>query len=490
MMTSMYLFLAGGGKKILNLSGSMSCVLKLNIFKYIGMGILGDIAKRDLTGGKRKEDRRIPFWRKDGFVGVVTEELQKMLYAIYDFTGYSVFSPNAILPLDGDVDVILDDKTTRKEKVSRDDIKKTIESLESEVKSLVAEKKLLEESRQNSQNDDSYLSKRIEEICGIIEKLDIKLEGLRGLLKSPADFYEFEVDLLGYYKRRPDPEIHLMMGALAGDAQLAGIVFVHELMHAYFDLQFDSKGEYIGHPSCRSIEEPIAEYGMLCFMEMFEMVNSAYRGILSKAKKYVKDKRFSESCCDYGYGYYLYEDKSDFGADWVSLFHKHCPMIQMNSPEMKAYEGMISPILYPRYERACEVRLYELLRPKRFCFVGLTKYHNETASERPEDMYVKVCSGFENNESFRIEYISYPKGKSTKIRLLIECKDGSMLTGDASFYREPSRFFPRLYISKNLFYAYADHFGKKDKCFAFYEKTPFDGINPAEWVATECDMSL
>ena len=345
-------------------------------------------------------------------------------------------------------------------------------------------KKLVEELLKSPKVDQS----EIEKIQKKIRKLEDKIKAIDDIIRkikaAGNNSIELEVELLGYYVRKK-AEIHLMMGTIERlyrskglVPKITAIVFAHELMHAYFDV----RDPYIEHPHCRSLEEPIAEYGMLCFMEMFERYYFGYAGILNTAKEMVEEKKYSLGVCDYGFGSYLFDDKSSFGVDWVSLFHSTCTSLLMNAPEVLDYEEMISPIRYPRNERSCECKLFEVLKPRRFFFYGSKSSWRKNGKE----LYFNVCVALSNNLQFVKEY-----PETVKVNMKFFDKTGTFrCEGEMTL---GTRIHFLCGITNPLLEAFAVAFGRFDKSvkivrrgpFAFYEEKPSDGIHPAEWVAIE-----
>lgn len=450
------------------------------------MGLWDDIVRRGTTGEIRKEDMKTAFW-EDKFKGALPLDIINILHDIHDFDGFEQFKPAEVLKEVGDVKVVLDDKYENKVSVSREELIEASNSYKEEKQQLET---LRDEMRTDLQEGRPIDGGLLEEITCRIQKLDKLIEDLETIIGplKPGEKYSFRVSRLGYYTRRPTPEIHLMMGVLKDDPILTGIVFVHEMMHAYFD----KHNPEVEHPSCKSIEEPIAEYGMLCFMEMFERLHPKYSGILKQAQDLVEGKKYSLGVCHYGFGAFLFSDRSGFGSDWVSLFHSCCPAIEMNSVEVKSYESMISPVRYPRFERACAVRLYDLLKPVRYCFKGKITYYAATRSVSSDRIFANDRSGIGSDPEFKKDYLSYVRRHPTEILLTFIYNDGSSfpgVKGDASIEKgEAVNRPPRINIKNNLLAEYIRKFSPKNhekREFLFYEKSPSDGSNPAEWIARE-----
>lgn len=79
------------------------------------------------------------------------------------------------------------------------------------------------------------------------------------------------------------------------------IVYVHEMMHVYFDFNRNPDDTFDFIPE---IEEPLTEYGMLM---TFEAMRWDYT--LEMAKEYVTIKQVCPPICYYGYGAFLFSIK-------------------------------------------------------------------------------------------------------------------------------------------------------------------------------------
>ena len=401
-----------------------------------------------------------------------------LLHKIHEFKGFAPFLPEEILENKGDVKVYLDDACTRKENVTLAQLEKAQLSLEDELSCL---KELLTKLQNSLQTN----GREIENLLNRIRKIEDEIQTIKGIISrlraAGKDSYTIEIELLGYYirkkypkKKKSVPEIHLMIGTIerrypSKNVEMTGIVFVHELMHAYFD----NHNPYVKHSHCPEIEEPMAEYGMLCFMEMFERANPSYKGIFDLANQHVEDKKYSLGLCHYGFGGFLFEDRKDFGVDWVSLFRSVCPALIMNAPEVKAYESMISLVRYPRYERACECKLFDVLKPKRFFFSCMPGWRDDGS-----EVYFHVNKSVADSTPFMIDY---PPKKEVVITFYD--KSGTKLFTDIASVQSRGRFRPQKVLTA-MFYKV---FGMAKQEFAFYEEKPSDGIRPAEWVACEID---
>lgn len=76
-----------------------------------------------------------------------------------------------------------------------------------------------------------------------------------------------------------------------------GYVFIHEMMHAYYDA-FNSDG----YPARHDLEEAFAEFGMLTFINKTPSLGF----LINDASDNVKSKRTKYGPCEYGFGYDLF----------------------------------------------------------------------------------------------------------------------------------------------------------------------------------------
>lgn len=438
------------------------------------MSVWNDIRKKSLGMEDRKEDKPIDFWEIGSYTGTLDSDTKKLLHAIHDFKGFAPFLPEGILNPKGDVIVILDDEDPRFQTVTLAELEEELRFLNEEARSL---EKLLDDLRKSKNTNNPEIGKIQEKIDKLQKKIRELNDIISRLKKEGKDSIIFKINRLGKYLRKQVgeksiPVIHLMMETIEKlyprkKVEMTGIVFVHELMHAFFD----NRGPSVTHTDCRIIEEPIAEYGMLCFMEMFERANPSYKGIFNLAKKHVEDKKYSLGVCYYGFGGFLFEDRADFGVDWVSLFRSVCPALIMNASAVKAYESMISPVRYPRYERACECKLFDVLQPKRFFFVCKPGWRDDGS-----EVYFHVNKCVADSIPFMIDY---PPKK--EVRITFYDKSCAKHFTDIASVQSEGRFRPK----KALKGKFSEVFGMTKQEFAFYEDKPSGGIHPAEWVACE-----
>ena len=418
---------------------------------------MGEIVRKEDAFVCKKENPMVP--DLDGWTS-------NLLCDVDYFKCFSSFIPGEI---HDEVDVILKDQEIREVTVTLAELVKELERLEDEL-----------EKRKKAGVGQEELG----EIQGKIFRLKDIIAYCR---KNGLSEYTFEVELLGKYTRvNGKPTIYLMWGTLMhkkDHENLTAIVYVHELMHAYFDMHYDEKGNYLPHPHCSVIEEPIAEFGMLRFMEMFDRVDPS-RMILEKAISHVKAKKNSFGVCHYGFGYYLYEDRNNFCTNWVDLFHMSCLGIDEFGTSMKAYKSLISTITYPSHEYLCEEALYKVVRPKRFFFTTNVGVYLPTAGYGKERMEAPVSKAVCNCAQFRTDYwymgphevyITFADGKGFKIRgKSTICKNSSS--------SNPFGMRFNIVSDTQLVINFDSHF-KTGGQFLFYEDSQAQGGNLAEWIA-------
>lgn len=100
-----------------------------------------------------------------------------------------------------------------------------------------------------------------------------------------------------------------------------GYVFIHEMMHAYYDA-FENKG----FPSREPLEEAFAEYGMLTFINKN---NSSLPGdLLADACKHVESK-IQSGPSEYGFGFDLFKITSGGDVDLINLYMRKSNKIDL-----------------------------------------------------------------------------------------------------------------------------------------------------------------
>ena len=117
--------------------------------------------------------------------------------------------------------------------------------------------------------------------------------------ENPA-VYLFADNIKDYAERKSMPSEHVF-----------GFVFVHEMMHAYYDA-FNS----FGFPAKERLEEAFAEFGMLTFIEQSFGIQSQ---LFANAQVNVEDK-IKNGPREYGFGLDLYKMSSGRRTDMVDRY--------------------------------------------------------------------------------------------------------------------------------------------------------------------------
>lgn len=144
-----------------------------------------------------------------------------------------------------------------------------------------------------------------------------------------------EVTLLGLYSRKllwfddAKPTVFLFVDNIRRYAKnngynednVFGYVFIHEMMHAYYDA-FESEG----FPSREPIEEAFAEYGMLTFINKNK---SCLPGdLLVDACKHVESK-IKSGPSEYGFGFDLFEITKGGDVNLINLYMRKSNKIDL-----------------------------------------------------------------------------------------------------------------------------------------------------------------
>lgn len=129
--------------------------------------------------------------------------------------------------------------------------------------------------------------------------------------------------------------ITLYMNNIRGNGsnpELTAIVYVHEMMHAYLDI---SQNGIISE-----IEEPIVEYAMLKFFELF---NGG--ALLNQAEREVEDKKYVFGIAHYGFGHCLFHNPN--GIDWLEDYKNAKRSLFKTDPNVIPYLNYWNKGTYP-----------------------------------------------------------------------------------------------------------------------------------------------
>lgn len=345
------------------------------------MGIIMKAIKRSYSGDTRKEDHFL--CNKRDYQEDLSPDMNTILREVDSFLGFAPFIPEDV---HATLTVYLDKAKIEETEVTLKEIKRELEELEKEKHEI--------DKRINRNNTDKDDYAKMEDLSARINKLNELIDECKS---DGKDSIPLKRELLGYYTRcgkSGGREIVLLMDSIGNNPYLAARVYIHELMHAFFDDHNSPKT----HRPCA--EEPLAEYGMLCFMEMFTRIHDKYKSdLFDSAKDEIKAKKKEMGICHYGYGLYLFEDKENFCVDWISLYHNACNTGAMTSDAMKKYLTMISPIKYPHHEKASAICLEKALRSNQFCFTA--------TAGRGKRYYQINGSGSYTNREIIAEFIKF-----------------------------------------------------------------------------------
>lgn len=221
------------------------------------------------------------------------------------------------------LDVELDDKNTptktRWEKVPKSELKKMLTELEKMVENL---------------NKDHYLWKLYEELS------------TKYFTSKDTDIIiERQFTILGEYIRNKineRPKVILYTKAIQNAAKsvidafkLLQIVYVHEMMHAFYDHDHSLLNKYIPY-----IEEPLTEYAMLWFM-------TDYGQLKDYAIAHVQEKQNSPAICFYGFGTFLYNLLNCLNIDGISLYRNTKYRIDESDKQVETYAKEFRFGIYP-----------------------------------------------------------------------------------------------------------------------------------------------
>lgn len=129
--------------------------------------------------------------------------------------------------------------------------------------------------------------------------------------------------------------ITLYMNNIRGNGsnpELTAIVYVHEMMHAYLDI---SQNGIISE-----IEEPIVEYAMLKFFELF---NGG--ALLNQAEREVEDKKYDLGIAHYGFGQCIFRNPN--GIDWLEDYKNAKPSLSKTDSNVIPYLNYWNKGTYP-----------------------------------------------------------------------------------------------------------------------------------------------
>lgn len=222
---------------------------------------------------KHQELNRIPFLKnKDSLTESEFKSLESAYYSDFPFSGYDKFSD---FHEDKEIKIVISEDRLYRDYLSTDkDLNRLFEEL----------KKWLNIFEETDQID--------------------KLKEAEAILKELESLEHFIV--LGEYKSETNEVVLYItnikdavtqVGSLSSSAMLLSIVYVHEMMHAYFDREYEQKRI----PYIINVEEPLAEAGVLFFAE-----SNYHQADFADIKDYI-----AKGVSPYRLGVKLYDDYRD-----------------------------------------------------------------------------------------------------------------------------------------------------------------------------------
>lgn len=154
-----------------------------------------------------------------------------------------------------------------------------------------------------------------------------------------------------------DKSVTLYMENMSKINRLEDVVFVyvHEMFHAYYSLCRGQGGQYV-----REIEECMAEFGMLSFLEKIKENNNDFNTVFDCAKKEVERKRYCiGDLAAYGFGKYVF-DYCDCKKDWISAYSQRSGEFDKKMSDVCKYVDSVYPF-YPINEYGCFKLLAQIL---------------------------------------------------------------------------------------------------------------------------------
>ena len=203
-----------------------------------------------------------------------------------------------------------------------------------------------------------------------------------------ADWSEDEDDLLGYYTilpaKHPGPKVWLIMDKITAEAErlccdrkyIIAKVYIHEMMHRFYDLRPDLRWKR----SVKEIEEPMAEFATLKFIEELSKQNASFEKLLPIAIVMTEGLRKSEKHFIYALGVDLYYKAP---IELIYDYQRISMLLHRSSEDYKPEGEKLdpSPMKYVEdYIAQCEQNkdsLANLVGPIRNCIETYAKFFSQ-----------------------------------------------------------------------------------------------------------------
>lgn len=218
----------------------------------------------------------------------------------------------------------------------------SIAAIKARIKELEKEKRVLEKRNEelrekfNQTNDfdlRNQLERQMKGFRGYSE-----LEELGSILQQNGgkpDDYVVEItgtlSRLGYYTRKGN-DAKIVLEYNFGAEFIS--TYIHEMMHAFYDS--DRLGD--SPNSIEFVEEPLAEYGMLKFLDAFVQTYPEHKHLLEDAINTVNEKQYTLGISHYAFGEYLYQNYPHI--EWEKLMFNAKNKVDVNSTEYKSLQAI------------------------------------------------------------------------------------------------------------------------------------------------------
>lgn len=195
----------------------------------------------------------------------------------------------------------------------------------------------IDESEESHEPDEDP---RIAEIDKQIEEIDKNIDEIDKNRNNKNEGGWGRITLLGRYESK-NKIVRLFIKNIkdyANDHQwnwehVMAFVYIHECFHAFFYQQAEPDGRH----SIREIEEPMAEFGMLTYLESINQ-----QDILKIAKIDVESKQKKGHLAAYGFGHYLYDaKKTDERVRILGEYAQKSKDIDSDSYDVIRYANML-----------------------------------------------------------------------------------------------------------------------------------------------------
>lgn len=111
-------------------------------------------------------------------------------------------------------------------------------------------------------------------------------------------------------------------------------IYIHEMMHAFYDsTRLDNSPNSIEY-----VEEPLAEYGMLKFLDVFVQAHPEHSHLLYDAINSVNEKQYTIGLSHYAFGECLYQNYPHI--EWEKLMLDAKNKVDVNSTEYKSLQAI------------------------------------------------------------------------------------------------------------------------------------------------------